>query len=391
MTVPIYHALGGALVRKGRPSLIPLGTYGPVSVADVNEFESKGYGAPPADANYVTWSHPTGTDLWSVFNSLGDNDILVLPEDENPYVVNQMYRTADGTANGANPTTDRAACRSKKGIFGLGPNAIISPAAGFPTYAAQTANEGVRESLVENVTTGSYHANFTIRGRNVGGLAYHALKLDGSDGAASPLVERVRTINHFGFQNFQPGEAFGILAQFHTGTAVIRRCEIDGRNPTTGVKEGSGGVHLVQGAAVLVDGCHVHGVRGHGIAHYWRLGATTINNSLIVDIGTGAVHGNGINAEICGANSITLNDTTIRMGSAASGNVGAHFALVSVNTGSVGAYGATQIYANNLTHDESTVQAWRGPGNYAGVPNIAADADFHFSPSVPVTYSQFLG
>jgi hypothetical protein len=383
--ITTYCALAGRVQRRsnGDGSTVVAPTpvdYGPVSVPDVASFISRGLGSPPSDANYVMWRWATGTDLFSVFQSLGANDILVLPEDPNPYVVSQMYRTSDGTATGSSPQTDLAACRSRRGIIGLGPNAVIAPSSSFPTYAAQTGTAGVRESLVENWTANAWHGNFTIKGRNVGGLAYHGLRLvKNNDGA----VERVKTINHYGFLNHEPGEAFGIIVQNHTGSFTIRHCEVDGRNASTGVKEGSGGIHLVKGGTVLIDTCYIHDTLGHGVAHYQRAGATTIQNTLIASPGTSTVTGSGINAEVCGTQQITLNNCDIEMNNAGSGNTRPHVSIVACNTtGDLGAWplGSTPVFLNSLAHDQTTAQVWvGGAGTYHGASNIEAQSDIHLT------------
>lgn len=372
---------GGTAWAAAASAPPPTVDVGPVSVASLAQWESATGLALP-DKNYVTWSAPQGTDLHTVLSGLGANDVLVLPENETPYTVGQMYRTSDGTANGANPQTDRSACRSRAGIIGLGPNAIVAPAASFPTYAAQTVAEGARESIIENWTSGSIHANFTVRGKpgGVGGLAYHLLRLV-SDGT----VHRMRTLNHFGFKNYEPGETFGIVTNTSAAASKISLCDVDGRNLNTGAKEGSGGIHLVRGGPMTLQGNRVRGVRGHGLALWCRGGVTTVNGMQLIDIGTSGtdLDGRGVNLEVCGTNDVTLNDVVWDMRNDASGNPGAQIAVVSASeqgSGSGWPLGRTKVYVNrpSVLGSDTRLRIWTNPsgsGTYAGVVNRAQPDD----------------
>lgn len=351
MTLPLYHASGGLLIRKGRGNrTVPtVSSVGPISVADVNELEQH-LSAPLPDKNYVPWTWPTGTSLFTVSQSLGANDVLVLPEDDAP--VARITAMDTQTLNGS-AVTDRAGVRLPS-MVGLGPNARVEFAPDLPSYAARGTSEGARDAMIEcwNRTLPIF-ANFTIRGRYIGGLAFHCIKMiNGDNGRA----ERLRTLNHYGYQNFEPGETFGLLIQGHdAGTFTTWRNDVDGRNPDTGLKEGSGGIHLVDGLNVVLNGDYVHHVRGAGVASYSRRGTTTMN-SLLIERPGGLpsrddlkINGSGVNIEVCGPNGFTLNDCTILMYAAETQNTRHHISIVSTATqGDVGNWplGKTPVTVN---------------------------------------------
>lgn len=363
MTVDVQHAMGGALRRFARgagvtppPPTAP--DYGPVSVANINELEQH-LSAPLPDLNYVNWTDPIGTNLATAVNRLGANDVLVLPEDDQAVTWADARTMATIQAmdtqfvNGTTAITDRAAVRTKGGIVGLGPRAKIafSPTMAN-TYAARPGTDGARDAMVENwrrgtsPTTGSIHANFTIQGRWIGGLGFHCLKLVSGDYGRA---ERVHTINHYGYQNFEPGECFGLLVQGHdAGTFTVYKCEVDGRNPATGEKEGSGGLHLVEGLTVNIIGSYFHDARGHLLALYSRKGPTNVTDTTLERPGGtpyrvetltpfGKVNGSGINSEVGGTHPVTLTRVKILMRNAASGNARRHINTISTGTqGDVG-------------------------------------------------------
>lgn len=168
----------------------------------------------PATANYVTWN-PAWTDLQQAFTNLTSNDILVLPERPEPYVIDSSsgfmaagVREVDGVgSNGLKdgsrtPITSRnnlwfAMSRAPRGILGLGPGVIIEPSnSGYtrgpqPVLQDQASGNrtqlrymldgttaelvGVQEKLIECEHPDSFFANFELRGRSFGGVAYNGI------------------------------------------------------------------------------------------------------------------------------------------------------------------------------------------------------------------------
>ena len=109
---------------------------GPVSYSSLEEAKTA-LGAP-TDANYVMWntSWPKDRDLEDVFASLGSNDILVLPERPEPYIIDSSegFRAAGVTSvtgrNGQLPIVNKykgirtartwfAMARARQGILGM--------------------------------------------------------------------------------------------------------------------------------------------------------------------------------------------------------------------------------------------------------------------------------
>lgn len=162
----------------------------------------------PADANYVMWTFGNA-DLESVFASLSDGDILVLPERPEPYVIDSSNGfMANGVssvhitnANGVkvegsdvpivqDPRNWFTMCRARRGILGLGPGAVIEPSdSGFtrPLQAASpfrmrtsgTINQflvGAQEAMIGCGDPHPWFGNFTIRGRDFGHVAYNGIQ-----------------------------------------------------------------------------------------------------------------------------------------------------------------------------------------------------------------------
>jgi len=96
------------------PSVPAVPTYGPRVISNVSELN------PPAQFNYVTWRWGLTTPLQDVFKVLGANDVLVLPERPEPYLIDTSkgFRSGDGIH-------DVAMTRCKAGIIGMGPGAVI--------------------------------------------------------------------------------------------------------------------------------------------------------------------------------------------------------------------------------------------------------------------------
>lgn len=190
----------------------PSAKYRPVSVSTLAE--ARALSGAPSNANYVMWN-PAWQHIQQAFEALGSNDILVLPERTEPYLIDSSngFMAAgvkevdgvgsDGKKNGSRvPIVSRnnlwfAMARAPRGILGMGPNAIIAPSTSAwrrpaqPILQNQTAGNqtmlrymldgstgemyGVQEKLIECEHADSFFDNFTLRGRDFGGVGYNGI------------------------------------------------------------------------------------------------------------------------------------------------------------------------------------------------------------------------
>ena len=262
--------LSGRINRKE----IEIPFKGPVSFPDIATARANLHA--PADANYVTWnpSWPVNRDLEDVFNSLSANDILVLPERAQPYVLD----SSEGfRASGVKSVTGRngqvpivstykgirnartwfAIARARRGILGLGPNARIeisnsgwtqepqiqdagsvqpdgwtSPGRYWTDNNNQVRAElvGCQEKAIEAEHSDSYFGNFTMVGRDLGGVAYSGL-------TSAKTFERLNlTAGWRGFLGVPNGES-GAIGAGGSGY-LISKCII-GTRDASGVRVGS--------------------------------------------------------------------------------------------------------------------------------------------------------
>jgi len=224
----------------------------------------------PTDANYVPWTFGN-TDLETVFASLSDNDILVLPERPEPYLINSSngfmaagVKEIDGTdATGkkdgsripivSNSRLWFSMTRARRGIIGLGPGVIIEPSASsfsqgkqpilqnepagqqfqlrYMTDGSSAQMVGAAMKLMESAVANPFFANFTIRGRDFGGVAYSALSMDGT---GKKTIKRVyfdgASRGHEGVPNAETG-GISIL----NGTYLIENCDFRSQSGTSPV------------------------------------------------------------------------------------------------------------------------------------------------------------
>jgi hypothetical protein len=213
----------------------------------------------PSDANLVTWHYGNQT-LEQVLMTLGTNDILVLPERAQPYYIDSSdgFRASgvsavsalDGkkipvvnTYMGKQARTWFAMARATRGIIGMGPGAVIEPTdSGFKEEAQipdkgsalpgggtspgrfwyntsgvkQSELVGSQEKLLETAAANAYFGNFTMHGRDFGGVAYSALSMKGGTAERLDLDGAWR-----GFQAVPNGEAGAITV--NKGTYLVSR------------------------------------------------------------------------------------------------------------------------------------------------------------------------
>lgn len=217
--------------------------YGPIAVTDLAELDL------PDTLNYVPWRWTTGTYLQDVFKTLGPRDVLVLPEDDKPYLIDTSkgFRSGDGIH-------DVAMARCKAGIVGLGPNTVIDLGLSPFTQGPATGAAGNRNKALECWTAGAVLMNFTMHGRDLGGVAFDAIK------GAAPDIRMERLLlqgAHRGTSAAPPNEAGG-LVNHKAPRMVIRRCEVDCRDPQTGKAVGASPIMLNVSNDCLIEDTYAH-------------------------------------------------------------------------------------------------------------------------------------
>lgn len=351
-----WHPLSGTLGRKGRvvapPPPEPV-VYGPVSyeptastsaglvAAAEDVINDMPADLQPTNINLVPWTWATGTPMYSVTSTLGSNDVLVLPEDENPYLVDEISSRAGVWKEGF---------RWRKGAIGLGPGARIEFDPNMADHPHTGSMGGSEESMWGIWTKGCILANFHTQGRYIGGLPFSCGKINDNDNTIGPnsTVWRLSTRNHYGVDNHEPWETFGIATHSHDAAKLtFKYCHIDGSNPDTGNKEGSGGMHFSRGKDFVIQDCYVRWVRGHAFAFYARGG-----HSLLEDIvafepggspyrpepwytgGGGFADGSGINVEVSGTYGFNINRPRLILHKSQTGNTREHLNTLSTDVSS---------------------------------------------------------
>lgn len=293
---------------------------GPVSFA--NLAAARAALNTPSDANYVMWnsSWPVNRDLEDVFaTELADNDILVLPERPQPYVVDSSegFRAAGvGWVQGRNgllPIVNRyknirnartwfAMARARRGILGLGPNAVIEMSQSSWTMEAQIEDQGsvqesdgwtsigryyydtagvkkselvgAQEAVIETAHANPYFGNFTMRSHSLGGVAFSGLTT--VDNPTHSIFERLNLSGGWhGFQGIPNGETGGVGVG--RGTYLISRC-ILGTRDSNGNRFGTSPIMINSSTGGLIehtDACETYA----GMLTIWNSrGTHTLNN-----------------------------------------------------------------------------------------------------------------
>lgn len=217
--------------RKAAPVADPDAIYKPISYANLTE--ARAALEAPSNANYVMWNHD-GQSLEQVFVGLAANDILVLPERAQPYPIDTSNGfMASGVAAVTGPNNTRspivsngrlwfAMSRARRGIIGLGPGAVIEPtnsgwsepAQPKPMYTYDSNGNqmqelvGAQNKLIEVSHSDPFFANFTLKGRDLGGVAYNGIAIPGGSNA---VVKRVHFDESWrGFAGVPNGETGGL-------------------------------------------------------------------------------------------------------------------------------------------------------------------------------------
>jgi hypothetical protein len=279
----------------------------PLQFADINA--AKAGLSLPSDANYVTWSWGESS-LEVGLATLGANDILVLPEKATPYWVDSSkgftaasssYVSIDGA-----PPLQRgrgwfSMTRARRGIVGLGPDVVIEIGASSFSQGRQpdrpryihltnggvTEQVGAAESIIDfdNGTAMYYMGNFVMRGRDLGGVAYNAIKVPN----APCTLERIFFDGaHRGFSSVPNGETAAFCT--NGALAVIRNVEVDCRN-SGGTSVGSSPVMFNRTGQTVVEDCYFHDAN-YGMPTFWECFGTHTWNRVRMER-----NGSGINFE----------------------------------------------------------------------------------------------
>lgn len=216
--------------------------YGPVVIKDIADLDL------PDTLNYIPWRWSTDTPLQDVFKTLGPKDVLVLPEDEKPYLIDTSKGFRQDTIH------DVSMARCKAGIVGMGPGAVVDLNQSAFTQGPATGTAGNRQKVLECWTAGAVLMNFTMRGRDLGGCSFDAIK-----GAAPDIRMECLLLQgaHRGLTAAPPNEAGG-LVNHKAPRMVIRCCEVDCRDPKTGKSVGSSPIMLNDSPDCLIEDTYVH-------------------------------------------------------------------------------------------------------------------------------------
>lgn len=265
----------------------------------------------PAGANYVMWTFGNA-DLETVFaTQLSDNDILVLPERDDPYLIDSSNGFmaggvaevdgvgANGLKNGSrypivsNSRNWFSMARARRGIIGLGPNVVIQPSVSswtqgrWPVLQNEPAGQqfqkrymadgssadmvGAQCKLIDCESANPFFANFTLRGRDFGGVQYNGLVMTGS---TFKTVKRIYFDGCWrGNEGVPNGETGGLsLGQ---GTYLIEHCDFASNAGPSPIMW-----NRTQGGTTR----HVRSSRpNYGMFTFWRAGKTNVFENVWLD------------------------------------------------------------------------------------------------------------
>lgn len=315
----------------------------------------------PRDANYVMWHFPADTTLQEAFDTLGPNDILVLPERAQPYEIDSSQGFV------VDSTRWHEMARAKRGLVGLGPGVIVEPSASSFTLPRPTGTTENFNTVLKTVEDGAYLGNFEMRGRSFGQGVYDATSQEGNNA----VWERIYFNGaHRGFMNGPPGET-GAISGYHGNNQQVYNVEVDCRDPATGQRVGTSPLMFNAQSNVTLTDVYAHHALA-GMPTFWRVTNITTNNlrSEYNGSASGTLAGAGINHELVSGTVIHNNPTLII--DRAHNPDGSH---ISIGTDSTNA----QYYINNPKIDDGwdgpgilTVDIWRYPNGIS-----QSDADIH--------------
>lgn len=258
--------------------------YRPVSLSDPGDLPHL-----PADARLVRWrwARSSHRSLQDAFAALEPGDILVLPEDEKPFEID--------TSRGFQVTSRNyySMAATTRGVVGLGPGTVVRPSVSAFHRGRQTYMQGLQEKLLESRRPNAYFANFTMQGRDFGGLAYNATWASG----AGTTWERIFFQGaHRGFLSGPPGEA-GAICGYRGRSMRVYNCEIDCRDQS-GRPVGTSPVMWNSQSDVVLRDVYAHHTYT-GMPAFWRVHNASVTNLIHTDLGHGLPHSPGVNVEQC--------------------------------------------------------------------------------------------
>ena len=319
-------ALGAIAAIPASSASANLPTFGPFAVSDVGQIP--GF---PSNANPVQWkwARSSGMTLQGAMALLGDNDILVLPEDPEPFWID----TSQGFVSNARQY--RSMLGVRRGIVGLGPGAVVRPKKSGFAQGQQTYADGLQEKMIESQQDNAFFANFTMRGEDLGGCAYNGIWASGHNTRFSYLKLQGA---HRGWLSRPPGEA-GAITGYKGMGMLLSGIEIDCRDDN-GVSVGTSPIMFNLQSYVGVTNVYAHHTRV-GMPTFWRCTTSACINLIHSDV---AQEGSspGVNIEQC-AGDFTLRNCTFMIGWGPN-NSGAH---VSVG----GADSMVTVEVRNPTYD----------------------------------------
>lgn len=326
------------------PSPREINKYRPVSISDARDLPHL-----PAEARLIhwPWARSRHKSIQDALSTLGVNDILVLPEDEQPFEVD--------TSHGFQVTSRNyhSMAATTSGIVGLGPGAAIRPSVSTFRMSRQTYSAGLQEKLLESRQAGAYFGNFTMYGQDFGGAAYNAIWASGSD----TIWERIYFRGaQRGWLSYPPGEA-GAICGYHGRNMQVYNCEIDCRDEY-GKSVGTSPVMWNAQEGVTLRDVYTHHTYT-GMPTFWRVHNATCFNLIHAHVAQGLPRSPGVNVEKCSGNFI-FDDCTFII------DYGPKNHRLHLNTG-----GQTSSIHFNIRNP--TIDAGPWPGRFA-IQEYATDA-----------------
>ncbi|GAB3304561.1 hypothetical protein EK0264_03965 [Epidermidibacterium keratini] len=286
-------ALGAIAAIPASSASANLPTFGPFAISDVGQLP--GF---PSDANPVKWrwARSSGTTLQDAMALIGDNDILVLPEDPEPFWID----TSQGFVSDARRY--RSMLGVRRGIVGLGPGAVVKPKKSGFVQGQQTYTDGLQEKMIESQRDNAFFSNFTMRGEDLGGVAYNGIWASGHNTRFSYLKLQGA---HRGWLAKPPGEA-GAITGYRGRSMELSSIEIDCRDDN-GISVGTSPIMFNLQSYVSVTNVYAHHTR-IGMPTFWRCTTSACTNLIHSDVAQ-AGPSPGLNIERC-AGTFTLKNCT---------------------------------------------------------------------------------
>lgn len=325
--------------------------YSPMSVGDVGELPHF-----PADANPVRWhwARSRGLSIQDAVATLGPNDVLVLPEDELPYEVD--------TSKGFQVTSNNyySMAYLQRGLAGLGPGAVVQPRKTGFRQGRQTYSRGMQEKMIESRAAGAYLGNFTMYGRDLGGVGYNATWASGARTTWEHIYFRGA---HRGWDGKPPGES-GAICGYKGAHMRAYNCEIDCRD-LEGVSVGPSPYMWnaqsdVRTRDILAHHAYV------GMPTFWKVHNAVVTNLISRDGAQGLPFSPGVNVE-ASSGTFTFDDCVFLV------DYGAHNHGLHLNTGRQPSSIVFRI--NNPSIDDGPWPGYFSIQEYGDPPQKASD--FH--------------